>query len=217
VSADVIPTADRAERLRWLLAAEIRRVLEDLSARRGLLVEVWGRHRDRAPALDTLASRWMTVGLSDLLALTPAELGPVEAFYRGLSDLRLYLGYTQDMPTAFAERLDADRVGLTAIGVVALEALGDRAPLAPEAPPAAAIARSVVAAAALADGDAPSMAGAERGSTGVWYAPLETAAERTAQENAWMPPSPAALAETEDARAARESWRRTGKVFRVED
>ena len=59
-------------RLERLLALEVRRVVEDLRGRRDLLLHVWGKHRARKPLIETIFTRWTTVGMPDLAQLEPA-------------------------------------------------------------------------------------------------------------------------------------------------
>jgi hypothetical protein len=111
-------------RLRRLLALEISRVVEDLEARRSLLLEVWGRHRDRGPFIDTLHTRWKTLSMPDLATLDTPMMVNVEAFYRELDELTLYFRFTQDMPTTLSDVLDDGIRRLAAYGALAIEALG---------------------------------------------------------------------------------------------
>ena len=103
---------------------EISRIVEDLEARRTLLLEVWSRHRDRGPFVDTLHSRWRTLTMPDLATLDTEMLVHVESFYRELDDMSLYLRFTQDMPTTLADGLDEGIRRLAAYGALAIEALG---------------------------------------------------------------------------------------------
>lgn len=111
-------------KIRSLLGLEIRRVTEDLVRRRDILVELWGRHRVRAPFLDTAFSRYRTLGMADLLLLEPEEVERVEAFYRELDDLRFYLAYTEDMPRAMAMVFDSALARLVPSATRAIVALG---------------------------------------------------------------------------------------------
>ncbi len=114
----------RADRLRQLLAMEIRRVTEDLERRRGLLVALWGRQRIRAPFVETTFSRWRSLGFQDLLALEAGELDGLERFYRELDELRLYLSFTEDMPRSLDLVLGSSLARLRRFADEALAALG---------------------------------------------------------------------------------------------
>jgi len=116
--------SDFPVRLRRLLALEVSRIVEDLEARRELLLEVWSRHRDRGPFVDTLHSRWRTLSMPDLAVLDTEMVVQVEAFYRELDDVSLYFRFTQDMPTTLAEAYDEALLRLKAYGALAIEALG---------------------------------------------------------------------------------------------
>ncbi len=122
--------SDLPERLRRLLAMEIDRIVEDLELRRDFLLDVWSRHRDRGPFVDTVFSRWTTLSLTDLALIEPEAIESAEAFYRELEDFRLYMRFTQDMPTTLAERYDLSLKHIAAYGALAIERLGG----APELP-----------------------------------------------------------------------------------
>lgn len=112
------------ERLRRLLALEIARIVEDLEAREAFLVEVWSRHRDRGPFIDTLHTRWRTLSLPDMATLDGDILVALESFHRELDDLTLYFRYTQDMPTTLADTYRDGLRRLAAYAAIALDALG---------------------------------------------------------------------------------------------
>jgi len=121
------PEYDEAElpaRLRQLVATEIDRIIEDLTLRRELLLEAWGRHRERGPFLDTMFSRWTTIGMTDLALIDGEALSSCEAFYRELDDFRMYCRFTQDMPGTMAERYDLAVRTIDAYGRLAIERLG---------------------------------------------------------------------------------------------
>jgi hypothetical protein len=112
------------ERLRQLLAMEVDRIVDDLEIRRAFLVEIWSRHRDRGPFLDTVFSRWRTLALSDLALIDAEAMVACEAFYRELDELRLYFQFTQDMPTTLDERYEEALTRVTAYGTLAVRLLG---------------------------------------------------------------------------------------------
>ncbi len=121
------PEYDESElpvRLRQLVASEIDRIVEDLVQRRELLLDAWSRHRERGPFLDTMFSRWTTIGMTDLALIDSDALVACEAFYRELDDFRMYCRYTQDMPTTMAERYELALRTLDAYGRLAVERLG---------------------------------------------------------------------------------------------
>lgn len=123
----VPPLYDEAElpdRLRQLIATEIDRIVEDLAVRRELLLEAWSVHRDRGPFIDTMFSRWTTIGMTDLALVEASALTACEAFYRELDDFRMYCRYTQDMPTTMAEQYDLAVRTLDAYARIAIERLG---------------------------------------------------------------------------------------------
>jgi hypothetical protein len=97
---------ERDERLRALLGLEIERIMSDLLRRRDLLLRYWARGRVRTPFLDTTFHRYRTLPAGDLLLLDIPTARAVDAFYRELDELRLYLGHTDDMPTALGRVLD---------------------------------------------------------------------------------------------------------------
>lgn len=115
---------ERHRRLVKALATEMRRVVDDLVRRRDLLVQIWGHRRVRAPFLDTVFSRYRTLGMDDLLLLEETQLARVERFYSELDDLRFYLAYTQDMPRALTQTLDSSIARLARAATSALDSLG---------------------------------------------------------------------------------------------
>lgn len=124
------PDEDRPSRIRKLLALEISRIVEDLEVRRDFLMEVWSRHRKREPFLDAVYSRWTTMGFPMLAELSTEEVVIVDSFYREVDEFRLYMSFTQDMPTTLGDRYDALLNRLMAVGARAVDALGG----APERP-----------------------------------------------------------------------------------
>lgn len=126
----VFDESDLPERLRRLLAIEIDRVVEDLEVRREFLLEMWSRHRDRGPFLDTVFTRWRTLSMTDLALVDSEAMIACEAFYRELDELKLYFQFTQDMPTTMDDRYRDALVRISAYGALAVQLLGG----APERP-----------------------------------------------------------------------------------
>ncbi len=120
----VYDESDFPERLRRLLALEVNRIVEDLEAREIFLIEVWSRHRDRGPFIDTLHTRWRSLSLPDMATLSGDQLVALESFYRELDDLTMYFRFTQDMPTTLADAYRDGLRRLAAYGDIALDALG---------------------------------------------------------------------------------------------
>ena len=116
------------ERLRRLLALEVERIVEDLEAREAMLVDIWSRHRDRGPFLDTLHTRWRSLSLPDMATLHGDQLVALESFYRELDDLTMYFRFTQDMPTTLSDVYSDGLRRLQAYGQIALDALGGAPP-----------------------------------------------------------------------------------------
>ncbi len=201
----------RAARYRRLLAYEIDRILGDLGTRRFMLLEVWSRHRDRGPFLDTLESRWSTLGFPELALLEPDVLGLTERFYRELADFRLYMAFTDDMPSTLSDRYDQVVDRLQRVGVPAIDALGGV-----ELPDALERSRDPairVGMPVLAEPDVspvqPTTSVRE-----VIYEEIEmNSLSAAAPGGSMFPPSPAQLNETQEEREARVSWRKTGKSF----
>ena len=114
----------RADRLRQLLALEISRIVSDFEIRKDFLAFVWSAHRDRRPFLDTVFSRWTTVGFPDLALLTTEEVAAVDTFFSEVEDFRLYISYTNDMPVALADHYDWMAKRMRAYGENAIDLLG---------------------------------------------------------------------------------------------
>src|SRR5687768_18088630 len=117
----VFDESDLPERLRRLLAMEIDRVVEDLEVRREFLLEMWSRHRDRGPFLDTVFTRWRTLSMTDLALVDTDAMVACEAFYRELDELKLYFQFTQDMPTTMDDRYREALVRISAYGALAVQ------------------------------------------------------------------------------------------------
>ena len=116
--------AERVERLRKALALEVDRIVEDLEFRREVLLELWGKHRDRGMFLDTVHTRWTSLGFPDLLDLETHEVAMLDTFYRELQELSFYFRFTEDMPVTMSVTYDMGLTRLKAYGELALEALG---------------------------------------------------------------------------------------------
>ena len=108
------------ERQKKLFVLEITRIMEDLEFRRDLLLEIWGRHRDRGPMIDTVFSRWSTLGFDDLALLDSELMVVLDAYYRELEELKLLFGYTEAMPTSLGELYDwrFERLSIVAKDVI---------------------------------------------------------------------------------------------------
>jgi len=122
--------SERVARLRALMALEIARIVDDLALRRDFLMRTWGRFRDRTPFLETVYNRYRSVGFPDLVDLETDEVLVIEAFFRKIDEFRLYVSYTQDMPTTMGDRYDLAVEQLRVLGEHAVEVLGG----APESP-----------------------------------------------------------------------------------
>lgn len=116
--------SDLPVRLRNLVALEIDRITTDLEWRQGWLLEIWSRHRDRGPFLDTIFSRWKTLALADLALIDLEAITACEAFYHELDELRLYFQFTQDMPTTMESTYAEAVHRLRAYANLALQLLG---------------------------------------------------------------------------------------------
>lgn len=114
-----------AARLRLLLGLEIRRIVVGLESRRELLASLWGRSRAREPMLQTIHSRWAGVQMHHLLILEPEEIVALEAFYGLLDEVRIYVSFTDDMPTTMLDEMDSYREQLRELGEEAVRCLGD--------------------------------------------------------------------------------------------
>jgi len=119
-----VPDGIRSDRLRQLLALEIARIVSDFELRKDFLKHVWSAHRDRRPFLDTVFSRWTTVGFPDLALLTTEEVAAVDTFFTEVEDFRLYISYTNDMPQALGDHYDWIGKRMRVYGENAIELLG---------------------------------------------------------------------------------------------
>ena len=103
---------------------EIARIVDDLETRQRFLIHVWSKHRDRRPFLDTLFNRWKTIDMALLCELDTIEVYPVESFFGELDDFRMYISYTEDMPTTLTDRYAVAVDVLREYAEEALDALG---------------------------------------------------------------------------------------------
>ena len=117
-------TPDPAERLGKLFVLEITRILDDLELRRDFLLQIWGRHRDRGPLIDTIFSRWQTLGFDDLVLLDSDLMVVLDSFYRELDELKLIFGFTEAMPTSLGDIYDWRFARLAILADEAIERLG---------------------------------------------------------------------------------------------
>lgn len=115
---------EKAQRVALLIASEIARIVDDLEVRQAFLLDIWGRHRDRGPFLDTVMSRWGTLGFPELALLPADAILKVEEFYRELEEFRLYLRFTEDMPTTMSESYRWQLRRLEGYAEQAVDALG---------------------------------------------------------------------------------------------
>ena len=114
----------KREQVSQLLVLEIQRLIEDLHLREDFLLLIWGKHRDRAPLLDTIFSRWHTVRFDQLVELDVAQVALLDQFYREREDLRFTFQYTEAMPTTLREVYRKSLRRLIKIGFTTIEALG---------------------------------------------------------------------------------------------
>jgi len=114
----------RPEHIARTFVDETARIIDDLDVRREVLRDIWSLHRDRGPFIDSVAETWQQMPAEDLLLLDSELLILVQAFYRTLSDFRLYIAYTQDMPTTLIQRYDRTLERLRAITEAIVDASG---------------------------------------------------------------------------------------------
>lgn len=115
----------RLSRLALMLSLEVRRLLEDITLRRGLLLDVWSKMRARAPLVKLLRTRWEEVPTADLLLLPEPALLALDRFYRGVDEFRLYVETTQDMPRALQAVYANYAAQLEVAGIAACNLLDD--------------------------------------------------------------------------------------------
>ncbi len=90
------PTSDR-DRVKNLIALDAQAVVQRLAERRGAMIALFSRHRDRDALLAPLRS-FGPPSFEALALLEPAAQSAVVAFYEELDALRWYFRYTDDMP-----------------------------------------------------------------------------------------------------------------------
>jgi len=114
----------RPEHILRTYVDETARIIDDLDVRREILRDLWSLHRDRGPFIDSVAQTWKTMPANDLLLLESETLILIQAFYRTVDDFRLYVAYTQDMPTTLIERYDRTLDRLRAIADALVQTSG---------------------------------------------------------------------------------------------
>lgn len=111
------------------LVLEIDQLVADLKLNQEFLRHVWSLHRDRGGFVDSLRTGWSRLGLKDLALLDPGTVALLDAFYRGVSDLELYLAHTEDMPASVEDRYERSLERLRRFGAAAVARLGGVPPV----------------------------------------------------------------------------------------
>jgi hypothetical protein len=94
------PKLETAEaRVRNLLALDAAGVMRRLDERRGEMIGLFSRLRDRGPLLSTIETRFNSATFTDLAHLESREQTAASRFYDRLDALRWYFTYTEDMPS----------------------------------------------------------------------------------------------------------------------
>lgn len=98
------PGADRWEadsaRVRHLLSLDAARVMRRLSSKQDEAVSLFSRLRTRDALIELCRSDFTTATFTDLARLDPKEQTAVQHFHDLLHELRWYVSYTEDMPSA---------------------------------------------------------------------------------------------------------------------
>ena len=74
--------------------------------------------------MDTLFSRYKTLGFPELAVLPVDAAAKIDEFYRELDEFRLYLQFTEDMPTSMSDAYRWQLTRLQAYAEQAVESLG---------------------------------------------------------------------------------------------
>lgn len=116
------------DRVKSLLALDAKSVMDRLAARRGTMIDLFSRHRNRDALLAPLRTLW-PAGFEALALLEPAEQAAAAAFYEELDALRWYFRYTDDMPSTAQQVFERHLRRLASAGAGLSALLGkDRAP-----------------------------------------------------------------------------------------
>ncbi len=99
--------APQLERVRSLIVLDAASIVKRLEQRKGEMISLFSRHRDREPLLNPLRSMVASADSFEELALfQPGQQAAILQFYEELDSLRWYFRYTVDMPGT-AERVFA--------------------------------------------------------------------------------------------------------------
>ncbi|RMG10973.1 MAG: hypothetical protein D6729_18635 [Deltaproteobacteria bacterium] len=89
---------EAAARVRNLVALDAENVMRRLRERRGEMVTIFSRRREREVLLGAVRSYFEVAEAAHLVHLSPEEQSATSAFYEALDRLRYYFRYTEDMP-----------------------------------------------------------------------------------------------------------------------
>lgn len=91
------------EQLRTVIQVDVEQLLARFESDFDERLSLFSKTRKREVFDSLLFAFGANVELAQLIALTPAEIRRVTAFYEALRQLRFYVGHTEDMPGQVAQ------------------------------------------------------------------------------------------------------------------
>ncbi len=94
------PAVREVERVRHLLSLDAARAVRRLEAKHEEAVSLFSRLRTREALVELCRSDFTSASFTALSKLEPKEQASTAAFHDALFELRWYVSYTEDMPSA---------------------------------------------------------------------------------------------------------------------
>lgn len=117
---------ERTRRVAHLIHEDASQLIDTVTFRLSMLLELWSKHRAREPLLRSLHTRYFEVPASELLLLDERTFTLAQSFYIQLDELRLYLEYTEDMVNTLEDNFRVHFKRMTEIAEELLPRLDER-------------------------------------------------------------------------------------------
>ncbi len=106
------------------VAADVDETLARFTLHRDLALLYFNQYRSKTELLDAARNSWRTLGVTELLELTPMQFQLATSYFETLDRFKLWVTATEAMPATLEVRYDLALERLQTIGARALEALG---------------------------------------------------------------------------------------------